>query len=741
MHPLARNRTVLVVEDDAALLGVLSRVLTRAGYRVLQAGTVHEALQQVSSAPAAALLDLVLPDGTGVDLARRLQAHWPGLPAILMTACPHLLAEHPDFAGPFARVLAKPMDLDELLRSLDAVLTEDAMSESPVHANSEPKAPAASPGDHPGHTAALPEVKHVASPFFKIMQSAALVLLFGVVLLGFLGFVVGVPIPGFHHQAKAVGSEGRSAPTLGVRLAEGRRHTLLIPEEVRVALGIRKEGRDESAVVKAPTDTRPLVLYGNTALDPTNLMRIRARFAPAEVVTIGQVPDPVRRTDKGESVLRELRPGDRVKKGDVLGVFFSVDVGSKKNDLLDALVQLELDQKILDNAEKHSESVPEAFLLQYRRNVQGDRNAISRALNNLIVWNIPQEEIDALHEEAKKITASKDAWFKTREGRWVRGEKGKSGRPIDLIDRENDNPWGKVTLRAPFDGVIVERNIVRHEIVQDPTTCLFQIAKVGRLLVIANAPEDELPHLNALMNSPDLDDRQWSVRTVGPVPVTGLRGPIEEIGYLIDPNQHTAVIKGFINNPREQVRAGQFVSATVRIPAPKDVVEVPINAVVEDGKNSVVFVQTDPVKHYYTMRRVQVTHRFEKTVFVRSKDFDISFTGTTAEDSRVVSGLSDMAGLATGQAVVGPGIAAGTTITKVGARTLTLSQAATASAKGVSLKAVNQLSAEEKEQGMLPLEPLRPGERILKTGVGELKAALIDLESRPARDPAEAKGS
>jgi hypothetical protein len=31
-----------------------------------------------------------------------------------------------------------------------------------------------------------------------------------------------------------------------------------------------------------------------------------------------------------------------------------------------------------------------------------------------------------------------------------------------------------------------------------------------------------------------------------------------------------------------------------------------------------------------------------------------------------------------------------------------------------------------------PLEPLRPGERIVRSGVGELKAALLDLESRPA---------
>jgi cobalt-zinc-cadmium efflux system membrane fusion protein len=224
-------------------------------------------------------------------------------------------------------------------------------------------------------------------------------------------------------------------------------------------------------------------------------------------------------------------------------------------------------------------------------------------------------------------------------------------------------------LVAPFEGIIVERNVVQHEIVQDPTTCLFQIADVKRMLVIANAPEDELPSLNALMNSRNPEDRQWKVRTVGPVPITGLKGPIEEISYVIDPNVHTAVVKGYINNPGEQIRSGQYVSATIALPPPKDVVEVPMDAVVEDGKYCVVFVQPDPTKSEYAMRRVQVTHRFENTAFVRSKPF------TERE----------------------------------------------------------KLSAEEKELGLQPLEPLRPGERILKSGVGELKAALIDLESRPAK--------
>jgi cobalt-zinc-cadmium efflux system membrane fusion protein len=518
----------------------------------------------------------------------------------------------------------------------------------------EPVSPAAT--SPPAHDPVLNESERTTSRLFKAMQAGGLLLIVSAVLVIFMAVVLGIPIPGMHAaQPEAKSKETRK---LGVRLVDSPAHTLFIPADVRGALGIQKGGKDEVETVKAPTKTRPLTMYGSTALDPTRLMRIRARFAPAEVVSIGEVLD----VQNGKSVYRELRPGDRVKRGDILGVFFSVDVGSRKNDLLDALVQLMLDQRILDGIEKALHSVPEVQHWNALRAVQTDRNAVNRAFNNLRVWNIPQVDIDALHEEAKRISADKNAWHKTPAGRWVAGEKQAKGGTVDM-GADKDDPWGRVTLRAPFDGIVVERNVNPREMVVDSTVNLFQIAQVHRLLVVASAPEDELPNLNALIH----EQKKWTVKTVGVTGTTEIEGPIEEIGYLIDPNQHTAVIKGYINNPREALRAGQFISATVQIPPPKDVVEATLDAVVEDGQISVVFVQTDPKKHHYTMRRVQIANRFEHTAFIRSKPFT---------------------------------------------------------------KAELELTPEEKAQNIQVLEPLRAGERILKTGVGELKVALLDLEAR-----------
>jgi cobalt-zinc-cadmium efflux system membrane fusion protein len=501
-------------------------------------------------------------------------------------------------------------------------------------------------GEHPSHPA-----------LWQRVIGIGIVL---VILVGFCLYVLGVQFPGLYgrgnDETPGAGGTANSSSLPGVLLIKDKPHTLEVPESVRETLGIRKGNQDLLAEARTPTTMRPLQLAGSTALDPIRLARIRARFAPCRVVKIGQVHDFSPKT--GQSEFRELRPGDRVKKGDVLGIFYSVDVGSKKNDLLDALVQLILDQKILDQTNKHPEAVPQVFILTQERQVQGDRNAINRALNNLKVWDIPQEEIDSLQEEANKIAADKNAWFKTPEGRWVKGEK--QTKKSDPNNPE-ENPWGKVTLRAPFDGVIVERNLHVDEMVVDNTVNLFQVADVDRLLVIANAPEDELPTLE------NLEDRRWTVRTVGASPVTGLPGTIDEIGYLIDPNQHTAVIKGYVQNPGQRIRAGQYVAAAVNVPPPAGVVEIPIDALNDDGRQSLVFVQTDPAKAQYTMRRVQVTHRFDHRVFVRS-----------------------------------------TPIPKQEQRT-----------------------PQEAEEGLLPREPLTPGERVLATGVGELKAELVNRESQP----------
>ncbi len=637
-----KRPTVLVVDDDEVLLQVFTRVLARAGYDVLPAGTVAEGLKQAGSRPDLGLLDLALPDGNGVDLARSLHALLPRLPLVLMTAYPPRLAEHPEVGHEFARVLTKPVNLAELHQVLQTILAEGPTKKAAPALPPEP-APVAVSGGHPHAPAPLAHAEHAAPSRGKKLRSVALMVTVLAVLVFVVAFVAGVPLPGLasDHREKTV----PPPPPLAVELVADPPHTLVVPEDVRIALGIRKGKEDTFATAKVPTASRPLVLSGSTALDPTRLMRIRIRFTPAEVYEIGQTAEPSSRTRSGKTEFRELRSGDAVKKGDVLAVVHSVDVGQKKNDLIDALVQLKLDEAVYQRAELASAAVPEVFVLNAERNMNADRNAIARSLNTLKLWGIPQEDIDAVYKEAEEISK----------------RKGKR-------DHSKEDMWPRVELKAPDDGIIVERNVSMHEMIVDNTLNLFQIAKVGRLLVQANAPEDDLPTLLKL--SPD--QKRWTVRPLAQerdAPQSaGIPGTIDDISYVIDVNQHNAVVKGHIDNPEGKLRGGQFVSCTVQLPPPEDVVEVPMSAIVDDGRQCIVFVQTDPDRPRYTMRRVEITHRFDKTAFVRSK--------LTEKEM--------------------------------------------------------ELTPEEKDQELLPRRPLRPGERLLTTGVLELKRELEDRESKAA---------
>jgi cobalt-zinc-cadmium efflux system membrane fusion protein len=434
---------------------------------------------------------------------------------------------------------------------------------------------------------------------------------------------------------------------LAVELVPDRPRTLSVPEDVRRSLGILRETGEAVAVAEPPIKTRPLVLPGSTDLDPPRIGRVRARFN-ADVIEVTKVEDETARVTTGKSGERELGPGDVVKKGDVLAVVWSVDVGSRKSDLVDALVQLALDEKRLQDRIElaRNGSIPPDTLNQTRRDVAGDRNAVDRAERTLRTWNIPEREIEAVHDEAKRIV-----------------ERG------GQRDREKERLWARSELLAPRDGTIIERNIGIGEFIADNTVNLFVVAELDRLLVKVNAPED---YLQTLLDLPP--ERKWW--TVQPLGVEAQHGPIEDIGYLVDPNLHSLVTKGHITNPPRRderghdipnkfvLRAGQYVTATIDLPPPGGVVEVPVSAVVDET----VFVQADPAHpSRFTLRRVLVTQRFDTVVFVKGVDLKPAEAGPTEE---------------------------------------------------------------EKAEGLPPREPLRKGERVLTAGVLELKARLKELESQ-----------
>jgi two-component system KDP operon response regulator KdpE len=77
---------VLVVDDEPQILRALRVVLREAGFEVIPAETAAEALDRAAvRPPEAAIVDLVLPDGDGVEVTRRLR-EWSQMPILVLSA-------------------------------------------------------------------------------------------------------------------------------------------------------------------------------------------------------------------------------------------------------------------------------------------------------------------------------------------------------------------------------------------------------------------------------------------------------------------------------------------------------------------------------------------------------------------------------------------------------------------------------------------------------------------------------
>ena len=118
---LPGSRSVLVVDDAAIVRRLAFRLLSEAGYRVFEAGGAAEALEVLSMAGGridVVLVDVVMPDVSGVDLARLVQEAAPSAVAVYMSAFPAEVMVREGLRNPSVLFLAKPFTREELLRAV-----------------------------------------------------------------------------------------------------------------------------------------------------------------------------------------------------------------------------------------------------------------------------------------------------------------------------------------------------------------------------------------------------------------------------------------------------------------------------------------------------------------------------------------------------------------------------------------------------------------------------------------------
>lgn len=114
---MPEGQTILLVEDEPGIRGLMKTALVRAGYHVIEARTGREAVLLFENSVDLLLVDMRLPHLGGGEVIQRLREQRPTLKVLAMSGYPPNAPLDTEI-----RLLAKPFRREELLEAVRAVL-------------------------------------------------------------------------------------------------------------------------------------------------------------------------------------------------------------------------------------------------------------------------------------------------------------------------------------------------------------------------------------------------------------------------------------------------------------------------------------------------------------------------------------------------------------------------------------------------------------------------------------------
>ena len=122
-----QNSHILVVDDDAEIRALLARYLVTQGFRVSVAADRRDCLARITDQrPDLVVLDVLLPDGSGLEICRTMQDTRPRIPVILLTALKEEVDRIVGLEIGADDYLGKPFNPRELAARIRAVLRRSA---------------------------------------------------------------------------------------------------------------------------------------------------------------------------------------------------------------------------------------------------------------------------------------------------------------------------------------------------------------------------------------------------------------------------------------------------------------------------------------------------------------------------------------------------------------------------------------------------------------------------------------
>jgi cobalt-zinc-cadmium efflux system membrane fusion protein len=278
--------------------------------------------------------------------------------------------------------------------------------------------------------------------------------------------------------------------------------------------------------------TKTLTLTGQVELDKTKVV---------DVVSTGA----------GQVELVERLLGDEVKKGDILAVIHSADLGQAKAQFLEVQARLELATSTFEREKE-----------LYEKNISSEADYLS-ALNELkaaeAYYAAAERRLRLFGLDAEQINAIKD-------------------------EKENGS-FADLVLRAPQSGTIIAQNISTGALI-DTTQSLYTIADLSNVWVWYDLYEKDLAALHEPVSSGQMVAAKVRVKAFeGEV----FDGVVDLIGSEVDKHTRTVKLRAQVKNMQRKLKPGMFAEAEISIPQTGKMTAIPSSAVLSDEGKSFVF--------------------------------------------------------------------------------------------------------------------------------------------------------
>lgn len=274
----------------------------------------------------------------------------------------------------------------------------------------------------------------------------------------------------------------------------------------------------------------------------------------------------------------ERRLGDTVKKGDVLALIESVQVGEAKARFLSALAIRQSREETLRILDSLTNIIAQRQLREAKLSAQEARIELLNATQTLANLGV-KAEIDEFAAMGDVERVSRLRFL---------------GLPDYIVKEINktESTSNLIPLTAPFDGLVIGRDVGLGEVVE-PAKPLFEIADVSRMWIVLNVRKEDVYKLQPGQKIVFLGD---GFRTP-------LASSINWIASEVDEVKLTLQVRGEVNNilktgdrsdsPFVNLKARTFGTGIIEVGGKTEAIIVPKECVHRDGDKSYVFRKID----------------------------------------------------------------------------------------------------------------------------------------------------